>query len=139
MSCTGDCQNCPKPCGLAKFAEDIQNNKFTEGEEKLSENILNCKSSDGEKVAVHGAWIDGTKKTVMVIGAVLVALFVGIIYANSRITRINISTAVEIEKIKTETGIRISQLEREVYSLREYAEDGRRAYEAAKKFRQRNK
>ena len=105
----------------------------------MSENILSCKSSDGEKVAVHGAWIDGTKKTVMVIGAVLVALFVGIIYANSRITRINISTAVEIEKIKTETGIRISQLEREVYSLREYAEDGRRAYEAAKKFRQRNK
>lgn len=139
MSCSGNCETCQTPCGLAKFAEDIQNNKFTKGEEKLSENILSCKSSDGEKVAVHGAWIDGTKKTVMVIGAVLVALFVGIIYANSRITRINISTAVEIEKIKTETGIRISQLEREVYSLREYAEDGRRAYEAAKKFRQRNK
>ncbi|MBQ7404210.1 MAG: hypothetical protein IJW05_12325 [Lentisphaeria bacterium] len=105
----------------------------------MSENVLSCKSTDGEKVAVHGAWIDGTKKTVLVIGVGVAVVFGGLWYLNGKINQVKFESAVEIEKVKTSSEIKISNLEKQVEELKreyatmkEYAEDGRRAYEAAR-------
>ena len=98
----------------------------------MSENVLSCKSSDGEKMAVHGAWIDGTKKTVLVIGVGVAVVFGGLWYLNGKINQVKFESAVEIEKVKTSSEIKISNLEKQVEELKRDCEQARRDYNSAR-------
>lgn len=129
MSCDGKCDTCPVQCGASKLLKNVKENME---EKKMSENILSCKSTDGEKVAVHGAWIDGTKKTVMIIGFGVAVVFGGLWYLNGKISDVKFNAALEIEKVKTSSEIRIKNLEEQVKELKLACEKAERDYASAR-------
>lgn len=112
----------------------------------MSEAVGGCHAGNEEKIGRLDERNNFCK--VFCSAAVGVALIagVGVWYLNGKINQVKFESAVEIEKVKTSSEIKISNLEKQVEELKkdhsgmkEYAEDGRRAYEAAKKFRQRHK
>ena len=128
--CDGNCDACPVQCSASKIIDKFKN-KAKEKQE-MSETILSCKSTDGEKVAVHGAWIDGTKKTIFIIGIGVAVIFGGLWYLNGKISDVKFNAALEIEKVKTSSEIRIKNLEEQVKELKNACEKAERDYASAR-------
>lgn len=102
----------------------------------MSENVLNCSSGDKEKMTAHAAWIDSTKKTVLVLAGV-VCVIIAVNYTitekiKSKLSEIELKHEKELTKLQTETEIRIQKLEEEMTELRKDYRKAERDYNAAR-------